>query len=94
MADARPPVRQPEQRIGRQHRDEVLSLKGQEPPPTPTLVVDAVRADVDLIERAAKLFPEVIIAVAANASKNPTFTLKERVAMIENQCHSVKNHWI
>ena len=54
MADARPPVRQPEQRIRRQHRDEVLSLKRQEHHPTPTLVVDAVRADVDLIERSEK----------------------------------------
>ncbi|MBL6734934.1 MAG: pantetheine-phosphate adenylyltransferase [Shewanellaceae bacterium] len=43
----------------------------------------------DLIERAAKLFPEVIIAVAANTSKSPTFTLKERVAMIESQCHDL-----
>ncbi|EKD7164580.1 pantetheine-phosphate adenylyltransferase [Vibrio vulnificus] len=34
---------------------------------------------LDLIERAAKMFDEVIIAVAASPSKNTMFTLKERV---------------
>ena len=37
----------------------------------------------DLIERAAKLFSEVIVAVAANTSKQPLFSLEERVALIE-----------
>ncbi|ELP6757216.1 pantetheine-phosphate adenylyltransferase [Vibrio vulnificus] len=34
---------------------------------------------LDLIERAAKMFDEVIIAVAASPSKNTMFTLEERV---------------
>ncbi|CAH8222464.1 pantetheine-phosphate adenylyltransferase [Vibrio aestuarianus] len=35
---------------------------------------------LDLIERAASMFDEVIIAVAASPSKNTMFTLEERVA--------------
>lgn len=37
----------------------------------------------DLIERAAKLFSEVIVGVAANTSKKPLFTLEERVALVQ-----------
>ncbi len=35
----------------------------------------------DLIERAARLFDEVIIAVAANPKKNPLFSLERRVEL-------------
>ena len=35
----------------------------------------------DLIQRASKLFDRVIIAVAANPSKQPLFTLEKRVEM-------------
>lgn len=35
----------------------------------------------DLIERASKIFDEVIVAIAANPSKKPAFTLDERVSM-------------
>jgi len=35
----------------------------------------------DLIERASRLFDEVIVAIAANPSKTPVFTLEERVDM-------------
>nr|WP_202884070.1 pantetheine-phosphate adenylyltransferase [Vibrio sp. S12_S33] len=37
---------------------------------------------LDLIERAASMFDEVIIAVAASPSKNTMFTLEERVAFV------------
>ncbi|HEY8329824.1 MAG TPA: pantetheine-phosphate adenylyltransferase [Pseudomonas sp.] len=37
----------------------------------------------DLIERAARLFDEVIVAVAASPKKNPLFSLEQRVAMVE-----------
>ena len=42
----------------------------------------------DLIKRAARMFDETIIAVAANPQKEPMFNLEERVAMIE---HCVKD---
>ncbi len=38
-------------------------------------------AHVDLVQRAAKLFDKVIVAVASNKKKNPRFTLEQRVAL-------------
>jgi pantetheine-phosphate adenylyltransferase len=38
---------------------------------------------LDVIERAAKLFDRVVVAVAKNDSKNPLFTLSERLAMVK-----------
>ncbi|HKH19838.1 MAG TPA: adenylyltransferase/cytidyltransferase family protein, partial [Gammaproteobacteria bacterium] len=35
----------------------------------------------DLVRRAAKLFDQVVLGVAANPSKAPCFTLEERVAL-------------
>jgi pantetheine-phosphate adenylyltransferase len=35
----------------------------------------------DIIERAARLFDKVVVAIAANTKKQPAFTLDERVAM-------------
>jgi pantetheine-phosphate adenylyltransferase len=37
---------------------------------------------LDVIERARKLFDEVIVAVAVNDQKQPLFTLEERIAML------------
>jgi pantetheine-phosphate adenylyltransferase len=37
---------------------------------------------LDLVERAAKLFDRVIVAVAVNEGKNPLFTAQERVGMV------------
>ena len=35
----------------------------------------------DLVQRATRMFERVIVAVAANSSKTPAFSLEERVAM-------------
>jgi len=37
---------------------------------------------LDVIERAAKLFDEVIVAVAANSQKQPLFSIDERLALL------------
>ena len=37
----------------------------------------------DLIERASRLFDEVVVSVAASPSKQPRFNLTQRVAMLE-----------
>ena len=37
---------------------------------------------LDLIQRAAKLFDQVIVAIAKNESKRPLFTLEERLEMV------------
>jgi pantetheine-phosphate adenylyltransferase len=36
----------------------------------------------DLIQRAARLFPRVIVAVTRNPSKQPLFSLEERIALL------------
>ncbi len=38
----------------------------------------------DLVQRATRLFKKVIVAVAANPSKRPVFTLEERIQMANN----------
>src|ERR1051325_3817996 len=38
---------------------------------------------LDVIQRATKLFDRVIVAVAKSESKNPLFTLEERVGLVE-----------
>ena len=37
---------------------------------------------IDLVERALRLFPRVVVAVARNPQKVPLFTLEERLAII------------
>lgn len=47
---------------------------------------------IDLVERSAKIFEQVIVAVAANKNKSPVFSLEERVAMASHvlkQCDNV-----
>ena len=44
---------------------------------------------VDLIQRAASIFPKVIVLVAADTRKKCLFTLDERVAMITKAVESV-----
>jgi len=38
---------------------------------------------IDLIQRAANLFDEVIVAIAANSKKNPHFSLEQRIELCE-----------
>ena len=38
---------------------------------------------LDIIERSAKLFSEVIVAILVNLDKSPMFSVQERVEMIE-----------
>ena len=46
---------------------------------------------IDLVHRASKLFGRVIVAVAINPSKAPTFTLDERVALAEKTLEGLNN---
>jgi len=46
---------------------------------------------LDVIERAARLFDRVIVAIAKNESKQPLFTLKERVEMVRRSIQHFKN---
>lgn len=44
----------------------------------------------DIIGRAARMFPKLIVAVGANVSKNPRFNMAERVALIEATVKEMK----
>lgn len=46
---------------------------------------------VDLIKRAARLFPKLIVAIAANASKKPLFSLDERVKLAKQGLAEISN---
>ncbi len=38
---------------------------------------------IDLIQRAAKLFDKVIVAIASNSKKNPRFSLEKRIKLAQ-----------
>ncbi|HEX3048618.1 MAG TPA: pantetheine-phosphate adenylyltransferase [Bacillota bacterium] len=46
---------------------------------------------LDIIERAAQLFPTVVVGVLDNPNKKPLFTLKERVEFIEASVSYLSN---
>ena len=46
---------------------------------------------LDVVQRAARLFDRVIVAVAMNAGKHPLFTLEERRAMVGQSIKSIPN---
>lgn len=46
---------------------------------------------VDLVERAARIFDKVIVAIAANTNKKPLFDLDERVALAKDALARNKN---
>lgn len=45
----------------------------------------------DIMHRAARMFPKLIIAVGSNVAKNPKFTLEERVELIRESTRDLKN---
>src|SRR3981081_4018496 len=46
---------------------------------------------LDVVERARKLFDEVIVAVAHNDEKRPLFTLQERLDLLQNTLGKIDN---
>lgn len=49
------------------------------------------KGHTDLIERAARLFPRVIVAVAVNIGKTPVFTHQERIQLAKKALAACKN---
>jgi len=45
----------------------------------------------DLVSRAARVFPKVIIAIAESPHKKPLFSLDERIRLSQNQMSHLKN---
>lgn len=46
---------------------------------------------LDLVERASKLFPRVLVALGRHPTKNPTFSLDERIALLTELCEPYSN---
>lgn len=46
---------------------------------------------LDIIQRASRLFERLTIAVAQNPSKQPLFSLTERVSLVEQACSNLAN---
>ncbi len=46
---------------------------------------------VDIIKRASKMFDKVIVAVLVNMSKTPSFSIDERIALLEKVLSDVPN---
>lgn len=46
---------------------------------------------MDIIERAARVFDEVIVAVGTNMGKSPLFTTEERMEMLRDACRHLPN---
>ena len=46
---------------------------------------------IDIIARAAKIFPEVIIAITHNYNKKHMFSLDERISMMKEVVSNIKN---
>lgn len=46
---------------------------------------------LDVVQRAAKLFDRVVVAVAKNEGKHPTFTLEERVGLVKQAVAHLPN---
>jgi pantetheine-phosphate adenylyltransferase len=46
---------------------------------------------LDVVQRAAKLFDRIVVAVAKNEGKNPLFTLNERVTLVKKSIAHLPN---
>jgi len=46
---------------------------------------------IDIITRASKIFPEVIVAITENYNKHYMFSIQERVAMMKESVAKIKN---
>lgn len=49
------------------------------------------KGHMDIIERASKLFDKVVVAVLNNASKNPCFTIDERIGLLKETTKHLDN---
>lgn len=49
------------------------------------------KGHMDIIERASKLFDKVVVAVLNNATKNPSFTIDERIELLKQTTSHLDN---
>ncbi len=46
---------------------------------------------LDLVERASKLFPRVVVALGQHPTRSPLFSVEERVELLEKVCAPLRN---
>lgn len=46
---------------------------------------------LDLVERASKLFPKVVVALGYHPTRKPLFTVEERIALLQETCKPFAN---
>jgi len=51
----------------------------------------ATNGHIDIVQRSAKLFDKVIVAVLNNPNKQPLFSVEERVEILKKTCGSIHN---
>lgn len=49
------------------------------------------RGHLDIVQRAAKIFDHVVVAVSNNSQKKPVFSVSERIEMIEEAVRALPN---
>jgi pantetheine-phosphate adenylyltransferase len=49
------------------------------------------KGHLDIIQRACRLFDRVIVAVSNNPGKKPTFSVADRIQMLESSIHGLPN---
>ncbi len=64
-------------------KDIIAVYPGSFDPPT--------NGHIDIIGRAAKLFPKVVVAITHNYNKKHMFTLEERLSMMKESVSNIKN---
>ena len=69
--------------MDKKSRDLIAVYPGSFDPPT--------RGHIDIINRASKIFPRVVVAVTCNYNKNHMFSLEERVSMMKKTLFKVNN---
>lgn len=63
--------------------EELAIYAGSFDPPT--------NGHLDLVERASKLFPRVLVAIGRNSQRVPLFTVEERLALLREICSPYAN---
>ncbi len=46
---------------------------------------------LDVVQRAAKLFPRLVVAVGRHPTRNPLFSVEERLALMQAVCGEIEN---
>ena len=73
------------------HRSRNGSLRGVPLAVYPGSFDPVTNGHLDIINRAAQIFPRLLVAVVANPNKKPLFTIEERVALLNDVCAGIGN---